>query len=449
MGKPVRGIKAKSDVNTPRFRYNPIKQERLMNPSRRLLLGAGVLAGMPLTTAATAQASTIDDRAYWLTTLQRIAHPVIAHLAQGTLHAAMPVEQKPGQGREAFSHLEAFGRTVCGLAPWLGADGLPPAEEAQRSSWAALTRTALDVATDPHAADHLNFATGGQALVDTAFLAQGLLRAPEALWAPLDARVKAQVIAALQASRHAADPKSNNWVMFAAMVEATLLRFGAPVDHARLEDNVRLMLGWYCGDGAYGDGDFFHFDYYNSLVIEPMLVDVLDVMAARDAAFAPAREVVSTRARRFAAVLERLIAPDGSFPSFGRSQAYRYGAFHLLAQMAWRRQLPEGVDPAQVRSALTAVIRRVTEAPGTFDNAGWLTIGFCGHQPDLGETYISTGSLYMCTAAFLPLGLAPGDAFWSRPPAPWTSQRLWGGENRAADHAIADVRRVDVPALKT
>ena len=425
-----------------------------MNPSRRHLLAAGALAGAPLAgvplmaTAAAAEISTIDDRAYWLATMQRIAQPVIAHMAQGTLHHAMPVEQKPGQGREAFSHLEAFGRTLCGIAPWLGATGLGGAEEAQRQSWAALTRTALDVATDPRSPDRLNFSDGGQALVDTAFLAQGLLRAPQVLWTPLPDRVKAQVISAFEVSRRAADPKSNNWVMFSAMVEAALLSFGAPVEHARLEDNVRLMLGWYCGDGAYGDGDFFHFDYYNSLVIQPMLVDVLTVLATRDPAFAPAHGVVMTRATRFSAVLERLIAPDGSFPSFGRSQTYRYGAFHGLAQMALMHRLPEGVEPAQVRSALTAVIRRVTEAPGTFDADGWLTIGFCGHQPDLGETYISTGSLYLCTAAFLALGLSPSDDFWAKPAAPWTSQRLWGGENRPADHAIADVKTVELPDLK-
>lgn len=103
------------------------------------------------------------------------------------------------------------------------------------------------------------------------------------------------------------------------------------------------------------------------------------------------------RARRYAAVQERLIAPDGSFPPIGRSIAYRCGAFHLLAQTALRRALPDGVSPAQVRSALTAVIRRSIEAPGTLDADGWLRIGFCGHQPGIGESYISTGSLYLCS----------------------------------------------------
>ena len=55
----------------------------------------------------------------------------------------------------------------------------------------------LDAATDPASADFLNFSDGGQALVDTAFLAQGILRAPGVLWEPLDARTRQHVIAAL------------------------------------------------------------------------------------------------------------------------------------------------------------------------------------------------------------------------------------------------------------
>ena len=92
--------------------------------------------------------------------------------------------------------------------------------------------------------------------------------------------------------------------------------------------------------------------------------------------------------------------------------------------------------PAQVRGALTAVIRRTLEPPGTFDSAGWLQIGFCGHQPAVGETYISTGSLYLCSAAFLPLGLAPDDPFWAAAAVPWTAARAWSGAAFPIDHAI-------------
>jgi len=67
-----------------------------------------------------------------------------------------------------------------------------------------------------------------------------------------------------------------------------------------------------------------------------------------------------------------------------------------------------------------------------------LRIGFYGHQPTLGESYISTGSLYLCLVALLPLGLAPEDEFWSAPPARWTQQRIWSGESLPADHAMKE-----------
>jgi len=89
----------------------------------------------------------------------------------------------------------------------------------------------------------------------------------------------------------------------------------------------------------------------------------------------------------------------------GRSLAYRCGAFHHLAHQAWRGALPAELAPAQVRSALTAVIRRTLDTDGTLDAEGWLRVGLAGHQPALAEPYISTGSLYLCTFAFHPLGL--------------------------------------------
>jgi hypothetical protein len=136
-------------------------------------------------------------------------------------------------------------------------------------------------------------------------------------------------------------------------------------------------------------------------------------------------------------VLERLIAPDGTFPPLGRSIAYRFGAMQVLAQMALRRTLPDGVSPAQVRGALTAVIRRTMEMAGTFDDQGWLRIGFAGHQPGAGERYISTGSLYLCAVGLLPLGLPPSDDFWSAAAQPWTSVRAWSGQPFPIDRALA------------
>ena len=414
------------------------------------VLGALGATGLPLGAVENKieTPTTGDDRRYWVSVVEKISRPVLANLARRELKLKMPVEEKTGAKRAACTHLESFGRLLYGITPWLALENLAGDELKLQQEFIKLAQTSLDAATDPQSPDFMNFTAGGQPLVDTAFLAQGILRAPKVLWEPLDSRVKKQITEALKSSRKIPTPMGNNWVMFAATVEAALLEFGEPTLEERLENCVRKMLGWYCGDGAYGDGDFFHFDYYNSFVIQPMLLDVLTVLQKHSAGFAPTRKIVLARAKRFAAIQERLIAPDGTFPSIGRSTTYRFGAFQTLAAITLQHELPEHIQPAQVRSALTAVIRKMIETPGTFDTNGWLQIGFCGHQPALGEAYISTGSLYLCAAGLLPLGLPPVDEFWSAPPAKWTAQKLWSGENLPADHAIKDVRKVDVPALK-
>jgi hypothetical protein len=377
-----------------------------------------------------------DDRARWVAVLRRLADPVLENLANGTLKARMPVEQAPGANRAAVTHLEAIGRLIAGIAPWIELPGDGSEEGRLRARYADLSRRAIARAVDPSSPDFMNFTRERQPLVDAAFLAQGLLRAPRELRGSLSPEVKGNLIAALESTRRIA-PGFNNWLLFAATVEAALAALGAEWDRVRVDYALRQHEQWYKGDGTYGDGPDLHWDYYNSFVIQPMLLDVLDVCRNEMPAWKEMAARVERRARRYAAILERLIAPDGTFPAIGRSIAYRCGAFHLLAHVALRKTLPEGVAPAQVRGALTAAIERSLGAPGTFDSAGWLRIGFAGHQPGIGETYISTGSLYLCALALLPLGLPASDAFWSAAPEPWTSVRAWSGKPFPIDRALS------------
>lgn len=390
--------------------------------------------------AAPAGGNPAADRAYWAELAARLATPLLAALAERRLRRAMPVESHPSsKDRPQYTYLEGFGRLLAGLAPWLelGADGT--GEGRERGRLADLARRAIDAGTDPASPDFLNFAQGRQPLVDAAFLAQALLRAPNELWRRLEPRVQANVIAAMQSSRPI-PAGENNWKLFATMVEVFLHRAGAKRDDARLFEGIAKHRTWYLGDGMYGDGPEFHWDYYNSFVIQPMLVEALDVVGAEAAEWQELQGKARERLTRWAAIQERSIAPDGSYPAIGRSIAYRCGAFQGLALAAWRRQLPKEVTPAMARVALTRVIRRTLEAPGTFDANGWLRIGLAGHQPRLGEGYISTGSLYLCSVAFLPLGLPAADPFW-RDAAERTSwEKLWSGENLPADHAIKSPR---------
>ena len=168
-------------------------------------------------------------------------------------------------------------------------------------------------------------------------------------------------------------------------------------------------------------------DYYNSYVIHPMLLDVLEVMQKYAKGEDEFYQLEKKRFSRYAEQQERMISPDGAYPVIGRSIAYRFGTFHVLSQAALKDLLPVSVTKAQVRCALTAVIKKHMSVKGNFDADGWLTLGFAGHQPQIAERYISTGSPYLCTAAFAALGLSTIDEFWNTSYAEWTGKKIWCG----------------------
>ena len=388
-----------------------------------------------LSAVATAKAS--SDRQFWVDTLVKIADPVLTNLSKGELKKNMPVESVAGreQDRRNYTYLEAFGRLMAGMAPWLELGQDDSAEGKLRAKYLDLAHQSLAAAVDPKSPDFMNFNTGGQPVVDAAFLSHALIRAPKEFLGKIESNTRTNLIKALQSSR-AITPYYSNWLLFSALVEMALLKLGEQWDGMRVDYALKSHQNWYKGDGVYGDGPEFHFDYYNSYVIQPMLLDITRLLSEVQPSQQNLYQTILKRAQRYAAIQERLISPEGTFPPIGRSLAYRFGAFQLLAQVALQKKLPAEIAPAQVRSALTAVIKRTMAAPNTFAKNNWLTIGFSGHQPSVGETYISTGSLYLCTTGMLPLGLPPTDAFWAAPAQDWTAKKAWAGTDFKADHAL-------------
>lgn len=380
-------------------------------------------------------ASGTEERELWVNTLIKIADPVLSNLAEGTLRTKMPLEGLNDK-RLWSAHLEAVGRTFCGIAPWLELGADDSKEGQLRKRYINLALKGLANAVNPSSPDYLDFGTPSQPLVDAAFLAQGLLRAPKQLWGQLDEKTQERMITEFKRSR-GIKPFQNNWLLFASMVEAALLEFTGECDMERLTQGIFAFRDeWYKGDAIYGDGPQYHADYYNSFVIHPMLTDVLLIMDKHRLEVADFLPVQEKRFTRYAEQLERMISPEGAYPVVGRSIVYRVGAFHALSQAALLHKLPSTVKPAQVRCALSAVIKRQFEAPRTFDDKGWLRIGFAGSQINMSESYINTGSSYLCLSGFVALGLPANDEFWSNPFTPWTGLKAWNGEDVKADHAL-------------
>lgn len=395
-----------------------------------------LLEGRPVVETITAF-SEQADRSTWLSALHRISYPLLNNMAKGELRKNMPVESIADdmQKRREVTHLEALGRLITGISAWLELGPDNTIEGKLRAKYIDLALKAIANGVNPESPDYLNFNKGRQPLVDAAFLAHGLLRARTQLWDKLDKTTQERVIKELKSSR-VIKPSETNWLFFAAMVETALKEFTGKWEYDRVKYACDRFAQWYKGDGWYGDGADFHLDYYNSFVIHPMMVEILGVVKKNGLTSSIPYELELERYARYAEQQERLISPEGTFPIVGRSLAYRFGAFHALSDVAYRKLLPAKVSPGQVRCALTAIINRQINASGTFNSEGWLRVGFAGYQPHIGETYISTGSLYLCAAVFVALGLPETDKFWSSPAEDWTCKKGWSGVDLNVDKAL-------------
>lgn len=394
------------------------------------------LGGSAIAQKVSKKSVMLNDRQFWIQQMDKMVRPVLQNLANDSLRIAMPkvtsVHVDNKEHRIKVQYVEVLGRVLSGIAPWLQLDGGDAEEVALRKQYREWALRGLKNALDSNAKDFMNFDIGGQQLVDASYVALAVVRAPW-LWENLDRKNQTLLMKSIVTTRKF-KPVFSNWLLFSAMNEAFLAKFGYDWDPMRVDYALQQMEQWYTGDGMYTDGTSFAFDYYNSYVIHPYLAALSEIIGKKTNAYKDMFEKIKKRNERYAIIQERLINADGTYPATGRSIIYRGAAFHHLADMALRKALPKQLSAEQVRCALTAVIRKTLESPTTYKN-GWLTIGLYGEQPELGDFYNNQGSPYIASNIFLPLGLPASDPFWANPPAKWSAQKIWSGENFKNDHS--------------
>lgn len=120
---------------------------------------------------------------------------------------------------------------MLGLSAWLEADSelLDEEERALQSEYREKAIRCIEMATNPSSPDFMLFDDGGQPLVDAAFLAYALVRAPKALAAALPEETRKHLADALRSTRKI-PAYNSNWLFFSAMVEAGLYVIGEPYD---------------------------------------------------------------------------------------------------------------------------------------------------------------------------------------------------------------------------
>lgn len=416
-----------------------------MTKALRLLTIIVLLSLTPLVSAYAAKKKPQmqSDRQYWCSLAYRIAQPVLENMAKGELQKNMQTEFSPSfdnRNRKVL-YMECFGRLMAGIAPWLAFPDDDTAEGLQRKQLREWALQAYKNAVDTNNPDYLCWGIGGQNLVDAAYIAESFLRAYDTLWMPLDNQTKQRYLTEFRKLRKI-DPPYTNWLLFSSTIESFMAKAKGEYDQYRVNSACRKMEEWYVGDGWYADGPSFSFDYYSSYVFHPMYLETLQAMIDAKANTRLDYQKYYNRAlkrcQKYAIVLERFISPDGTFPVFGRSIPYRLAAMQPLALMAWYQTLPKELTNGQVRAALTKVMHRMFDSQQNFNEGGFLTIGFCGNQPNIADWYTNNGSLYMTTLAFMPLGLPANHPFWTDAAQPWTQVKAWNGEAFPKDHHWAD-----------
>ena len=132
-----------------------------------------------------------EDRAKWVEWLWKISYPVVHNLAENTLRKNMPVEWSTGEKNperwyREVTHLEAVGRTLAGLAPWLALPDDDTQEGKLRKQMREEVLRGLRNGVDPESPDLLNFTRELQPIVDAADVVYACMRGPWDLWGPVD-----------------------------------------------------------------------------------------------------------------------------------------------------------------------------------------------------------------------------------------------------------------------
>ena len=410
-----------------------------------LLIVAALVLLLPVE-AKKKQVKVQTEREYWCEQAYKMAKPVLENMAKGELQKNMQTEFSPSfdNRNRKVVYMETFGRLMAGIAPWLSLPDDDTAEGQQRKQLREWALASYKNSVDPQSPDYLVWGASGQNLVDAAYIAESFIRAYDQLWVPLDEITKKRYIEEFKKLRRI-EPPYTNWFLFSSTIESFIAKACGlkEYDDFRVMMPIRKTEEWYVGDGWYADGPVFAFDYYTSYVFHAMYLETLKNMI--DAKQHGTRleyqkyyDRALKRAQKFSIILERFISPEGTFPVIGRSTPYRMAALQPLALMAWYQKLPKDLSNGQVRAALTAVMHRMYDHQNNYNDGGFLTIGFCGHQPETADWYTNNGSLYMTSLSLMPLGLPADHDFWTCKAEPWTQVKAWGGQPFPKDHRWGD-----------
>jgi hypothetical protein len=244
-----------------------------------------------------------------------------------------------------------------------------------------------------------------QPMVEIAYLCQTFLNCPK-LWQEI--KIKNKILKTMEMIS-LIEPYQNNWILFETLILIFLQKNNIITDkikNNKIYQNLEQFDKLYIGDGWYSDGKSFMFNYYNSFVIYPFLLQIhLELKH-------PKLKIIIERMQLQTIFLEKFIHPDGTFPIFGRSPVYRLACFNCLTYLIYYNLLPKELNYGNIRELLTKIIINFFEGNQNFTKENYLTLGFNGNQKEIANNYSNTGSCYLTLIPFMVLNLEDNHPFW-------------------------------------
>jgi len=384
------------------------------------------------------------DRAIWVKHLLELTKPLF-HMSKLDFNSfkikKYYIDVSNNVNKLNIGYLECFSRIFAGISTWIISNDDNNDdnnydnnyENKQKELISSLVYDCFDKLI-PFFDKEMDLFSIEQSIVECAYICYGFIITKNKIWLLLKEETQKNIIQILKKVRLLIREYhyNCNWYLFHGIIETFFKTINIDYDEEFIIEMIHSVNEWYCGDGFYFDGERkFKMDYYNSYVIQPFFLEILKVFNSS------LLDVAIQRCIRYSEFLERIIGSDGTFPPIGRSITYRFAAFHLLSYCIYNNHISVGHSYGQLRNALTKVLVTILNKE-VYDKDGFLNMGFTCEQNSLQDSYSNTGSCYITTISFLPLGLELNHPFWNDSPGPFTQESCWKYKSPITKYIIND-----------
>jgi hypothetical protein len=241
--------------------------------------------------------------------------------------------------------------------------------------------------------------------VGSAF-ALGAYLNPSVFWEHLTEKSRKNILNYLQKQTYN-QTWNNNHYFFHMIPVALLEKYGYDANREHLTQMFERLLGWYCSDGWFIDGNNGGFDHYNLWGFQ-LFLQVLDRFDTKwHNQFGSGIKEISAG---FFKTLPYLFGRDGGPIPWGRSLSYRFAGISAIAwsELNGNCTLP----PGQARRIASGELKYFVEH-GCLGENKLLNIGYWGANTGVAESYLSPGDPYWTTHGLACLLIPEKNPFWT------------------------------------